>query len=94
MKLVIPKKINIFGTVYKIKFVETTLFAGLCDSDLKTIFINIDQSDEQIRATYLHEIFHAMQFTLGMNNAISREMMEVLAENSATLVLQVLNVKK
>lgn len=93
MKFKIPKSINVFGTKYKVKFVETQLFSGLCDPDLKTIFINIDQSDEQIRATFWHEVFHAMQFVLGMNNAISREMMEMLAENSATIVCQVLNQK-
>ena len=93
MKFKIPKKINVFGTVYKVKFVETQLFAGLCDPDLKTIFINIDQTDEQLIATFWHEVFHAMQFTLGMNNAISREMMEMLAENSATLVMNVLKSK-
>jgi len=93
MKFKIPKKINVFGTVYKVKFVETQLFAGLCDSDVKTIFINIDQSDEQVRVTFLHEAIHAMQFTLGMHNAISREMMEMLAENTATLVMGILNKK-
>lgn len=90
MKFKIPKSINVFGTKYKIKFVETNLFSGLCDPDIKTIFINIDQSEEQIQAAYWHEVFHAMQFVLGMNNAISREMMEMLAENSATLVMQCL----
>ena len=93
MKFKIPKIINVFGVKYKVKFVETTLFCGLCDPDLKMIFINIDQSDDQIRATFWHEVFHAMQFALGMNNAISREMMEMLAENSATIVCQVLNQK-
>lgn len=34
--------------------------------------------------------YHAMQFVLGMNNAISREMMEMLAENSAALVMKCL----
>lgn len=90
MKIKIPKTLNVFGTKYKIKFVKTTLFSGLCDPDAKTIFINIEQSEEQIQATFWHEIFHAMQFVLGMNNAISREMMEMLAENSATLVMQCL----
>ena len=90
MKFKIPKSINVFGTKYKIKFVETTLFSGLCDPDLRTIFINIDQSDEQIHATFWHEANHAMQFVLGMNNAISREMMEMLAENTATLIVECL----
>ena len=83
----------VFGTKFKVKLVDTSLFAGLCDPDLKTIFININQSEEQILATFWHEIFHAMQFVLGMNNAISREMMEILAENSATLVMGILKIK-
>lgn len=86
----IPKSIDVFGTKYKIKFVETELFAGLCDSGKRTIFINANQSKEQILSTYLHEIFHAMQFTLGMHNAISREMMEMIAENSAVMVMECL----
>lgn len=86
----IPKSIDVFGTRYRVKFVDTDLFAGLCDSSKKTIFINANQNKEQILNTYLHEVFHAMQFTLGMHNAISREMMEMLAENSAVMVMECL----
>lgn len=93
MKFKIKKSYVVFGTKFKIKLVDTPLFAGLCDPDLKTIFININQSEEQILATFWHEMFHAMQFVLGMNNAISREMMEILAENSATMVMGVLKSK-
>ena len=53
----IPKSIDVFGTRYKVKFVDTDLFAGLCDSGKKTIFINANQNKEQILNTYLHEIF-------------------------------------
>lgn len=45
---------------------------------------------QPVSGTFWHEMFHAMQFVLGMNNAISREMMEMLAENSATMVMNVL----
>lgn len=89
VKIIIKKSYNVFGTKFKIRFVETNMWSGLCDPGLKTIFINIDQSEEQILATFWHEMFHAMQFVLGMNNAFSREMMEMLAENSATLVMLV-----
>lgn len=93
MKFKIKKSYNVFGVKFKIKLVDTNLFLGLCDPDLKTIFININQSEEQILATFWHEMFHAKQFVLGMNNAISKEMMEMLAENSATLVMGVLKGK-
>lgn len=86
----IPNSLPVFGVKYKIRFVDTDLFAGLCDPEKKTIFINRNQSKENIEITYWHEVFHAMQFSLGMNNAISREMMEMLAENSAKLVVQCL----
>lgn len=86
----IPKSINVFGTRYRVKFVDTDLFAGLCDSAKRTIFINANQAKDQILSTYLHEVFHAMQFTLGMHNALSREMMEMIAENSAVMVMECL----
>lgn len=93
MKNKIKKSYVVFGTRFKVKLVDTYMFAGLCDPDQKVIFINQNQSEEQIVATLWHELFHAMQFVLGMHNAISKEMMEILAENSATLVLQVLKDK-
>lgn len=93
MKFKIKKSYMVFGTKFKVKMVDTPLFSGLCDPDLKIIYINVNQSEEQILATLWHELFHAMQFVLGMNNAISREMMEMLAENSATLVIQILKGK-
>ena len=94
MKFKIPKSINVFGTKYKIKMVDTTLFSGLCDPEVLTIFININQSNEQIHATFWHEAVHAMQFALGMNNAISREMMEMIAENTSTLIVTCLEKNK
>ena len=93
MKYTIPKRIDVFGVRYKVKFVETQMFSGLCDPAVKTIFINIDQTDDQLLATFFHEAFHAMQFSLGMENALSREMMEMLAENSSTLVIRLLKLK-
>lgn len=89
----IPKSLNVFGTKYKIKFVDTVLFQGLCDPGAKAIFININQSKEQILATYIHEVVHAMQFSLAMDQAVSREFMEMMAENTATLILSMLKVK-
>jgi hypothetical protein len=86
----IPNSVNIFGTKYKIRFVDTDLFAGLCDPAKKTIFINKNQTKENIDITFWHEVFHSVQFTLGMNNAISREMMEMIAENYAQVVVQCL----
>jgi hypothetical protein len=93
MKLKIKKSYNVFGTKFKVKFVNTNMYAGLCDPDIKTIFISVNQSEEQIIATFFHEMFHAMQFVLGMHNAISREMMEMLAENSASLIMGIFKSK-
>lgn len=89
----IPKNIIVFGAKYKVKFVDTDLFMGLCDSAKKTIFLNINQSKEQLIATFIHEIVHAMQFTLAYNQAISREMMEIMAENTAVLFMELLKLK-
>lgn len=90
----IPKKVNVFGTIYKIKFIDSGgMFAGLCDSNKRIIFLDINQSKEQMISTYIHECVHAMQFSLAFNQAISREMMELMAENTATLIMQMMKVK-
>lgn len=90
----IPKKLNVFGTVYKIKIVDSSgMFAGLCDSQKKTIFLDIHQSKEQMMATYLHEVVHAMQFVLAYNQFMSRGEMEFMAEHTATLIMQLLTIK-
>jgi len=89
----IPKKIDVFGTTYKVKFVNTDMFAGLCDPSKKTIFLNVNQSKEMLIDTYVHECIHAMQFVLAYNQAISREMMELMAENTAMLFKEMLKAK-
>lgn len=94
MKFKIPNSINVFGSKYKVKMVDTVLFSGLCDPNSKAIFINVNQSEDQVVVTFWHEVMHAMQFTLGMDNAISKEMMEMLAENSANLIVQILSANK
>lgn len=87
-KFKLPKSITVKGAKYKIKLVDTDMFAGMCDQYKKVIFISIHQSKEQVRHTFYHECEHALQFEIGANQAISRELMEILAENGASLKME------
>jgi hypothetical protein len=87
----IPKKLNVFGVEYKIVIVDTDMFAGLCEPSKRLISISKHQSKEQMIHTYIHEAIHAMQFSLSMHQAVSREFMEIMADSTATLILQMLH---
>lgn len=84
-KFKLPKTYTVKGAKYKIKLVDTDMFAGMCDPQKKIIYISIHQSKEQIEHTFYHEVNHALQFEIGINQAVSRETMEILAENQASL---------
>lgn len=89
----IPKSIMVFGKKFKIKIVDTHEFAGMMDSDKGIIYLSVHQTKEQMLATYFHEIFHALHYRIGLNQALSKDMMEVLAESQATLMMETLNLK-
>lgn len=91
MKFKIPKKVTIFGKKFKVKIVDTHEFAGLMDSEKATIYLSIHQSDQQLIATFFHEAYHAMHWRIGLNQALSRDMLEVLAESQATLLMEILD---
>lgn len=92
MKYKIPKKVPIFGKSFKIKIIDTHEFAGMMDSDKGVIYLSVHQTHEQMIATYFHEIFHALHYRIGLNQALSRDMMEVLAESQATLLMEILHI--
>lgn len=79
------------GEKIKIKFVDTHEFAGLWDSQKNTIYISIHQSNEQIHETFWHEIVHCMQYLTGINQAVPRELLEVMAETQSRVIHKIVN---
>ena len=89
----IPKTINILGKKYKIKLLSDFNYVGLCDSETSTIYLNANQKDEDMLCTILHELIHAWQFRVGLNQAISKESLEVISEGISIVLCEVFDIK-
>jgi hypothetical protein len=85
----IPKKLNIKGTEYKVilkELVESSFGTaqGCCDTHKKVITIHNGLELEQLLITLLHEVGHAIFEEVSINNAVGREAEEIIVDNFAT----------
>lgn len=87
-----PKKLTIgdweWRVVWKRRIIDEGVpCLGLCDSSTRTIYIKLGQSPEERLSTLLHEVLHAIEFSLGMDvghkviNAIEGPLARLLLEN-------------
>ena len=86
MKFKIPKKVNVLGKTIKIKIVDSRDWAGLWDFEAFTIYLSRHQSESQMEETLHHELEHCIQWMTGLNQAIPRELLEVMAEMRSRLM--------
>lgn len=86
MKFQLPKSIPVLGHKIKIKLVDTHDYAGLWDYNSNTIFISTNQTEAQIEETFWHEWAHCIQWHTALNQALSRELLETMAEMHSRLV--------
>jgi Zn-dependent peptidase ImmA (M78 family) len=89
----LPKSVLVLGIKYKVKLTDSRDYLGLCDSQLKTIYISKHQTAREAFHTLLHELIHAWQFRVGVHQAISREMLEIISEGLATVLLECYDMK-
>lgn len=73
-----PTAIDILGITYTIKYVDdqfqtSTCHFGEVDNKKCEIKIANDQTDEQKKATLIHEVLHALHFMLGYEETIYNE---------------------
>lgn len=63
----IPNKLKIGGHVFDIKMVDmkSKNMLGECDSTENTISIDKDAKQSQKESTLIHEVFHAINTTIG-----------------------------
>lgn len=94
MKFKIAKSYKIMGRRIRIKMVETNEWAGMYDHEKKIIFISVNQSDRQKIETVFHEIIHCIQYSTAINQAVSRELLEVMAETTSQEIVSILLDKK
>jgi hypothetical protein len=66
--MIIPKKFKLAGRSWVVKFddrIHEFELNGRCQRDTGTILISTKLDQEAQEITFLHELFHAMKFTLG-----------------------------
>jgi len=95
-KMYIPKCVNIMGETYTISpikdLAESMGKYGYCDPKKKEIAYEQTLENEDLLHTLIHEISHAQGFETGLYQAISHEILEVIAETGATNLLRLCNV--
>lgn len=90
MKLKIKAKYKIMGKTIKIKMVKTNDYAGLWDGANNTIYLSTNQTDSEMEESFWHEMNHCMQWLSGVNQAVSRELLEIMAEMNSRITAQVI----
>lgn len=81
MKLKIKAKYKIMGKTIKIKMVKT---------NDNTIYLSTNQTDSEMEESFWHEMNHCMQWLSGVNQAVSRELLEIMAEMNSRITAQVI----
>lgn len=84
----IKKSYTVLGDKVKVKFVDTLEFAGMYDSSKHIIYISTNQSKEEQVKTFWHEMTHCIQFQMGLNQAVSHELLEIMAETFSKVLFK------
>lgn len=91
---------NINGVIWKIKLVPSfdlmlqrsdgSYTIGMCDNNLKMIFIDNSLYGYQLRKVLCHELTHAAMFSYGIKLGIQQE--EILADLIATYGTEIITI--
>ena len=89
----IPKKLNILGTDYKVilkELIESSMGSaqGCCDKNGKTIVIHSTLELKDLLVTYIHEVGHGMFREAGWDCAISGQLEEAVVEVYANFIVK------
>lgn len=93
----IPRKINVMGTEYIFKKEKNMLNDngqyGYCDWKEKIIGYDSDLKGTDLIHTILHEIDHAIRYESGLYQVLSNEVLEIIAETTATQFIRLFDIK-
>ena len=87
MKL--PKSINILGQDLQVIEGPLDRMYGCYDYIQKCIFIDTEvhkKWNEDIQATFIHEMIHAVSKRVGLNQSIDRDIEEIICESIANSI--------
>ena len=78
-----PKEISILGLKYKIKFVPIEEAGndklGWCDFTNLHLYIALDQPRSALANTFLHEVIHAVNYSMGIDSGDEENLTNRLA---------------
>jgi hypothetical protein len=62
----------------------------MMDFDVSTIYINfsLHKTPRQLLHTFWHEYFHALHYILGLHQCLSSDVLEILAETQASIIVE------
>ena len=86
--MTLPKTLNIFGVKFKIKLATLDGYLGMCDRRTNIIWIEKNQTDKEKLHTLIHEVGHAVYGRVGLTQAVSPEVEEILVESFATALIE------
>jgi hypothetical protein len=86
----LPKQITILGKKIKVVIIEDVNQENSGEYLGDTITINLahQENNYDLWHSYLHEVLHATVRRIGVNNAISIELEEVIVDTIATMLLE------
>jgi len=90
----IPKKINVKGQNYKIKFVknlkneEGEECDGLCDRKKRLIEIDSALKGGDLKSTFIHECLHAVVIECSLHEVISYGAEEIIVGNMESFLMK------
>jgi hypothetical protein len=89
MEGILPKSITLLGKKFKVKVFNNNV-CGMMDYENATIYYNpkAHTNNRQLLHTFWHEIFHALHYRLGLHQCLSPDVLEILAETQAELIIE------
>lgn len=86
--------VDVFGRMTPIEYKKLEDdTAGHFDRETKSIAISDDEKGAKYVHTLLHELGHALMDRVGIHQAISDETEEIIAENYATMITELFDLK-
>ena len=92
----IPKKFKLFAHTWTVEHHHGMITApdgdicrGFCDFAALNIKVNVDQAPSMVMHTYLHEVMHAVLWSLGHTLADDENFVDSVAGALAQMVLTV-----
>ena len=88
------RKVKVLGRTYKVKYMTKAQIIknvgyhayGYCDNENEVIVVDKELGEKMKLRTFKHEVCHAAMHVVGLDQVISSELQEILAETFSNLI--------